>query len=304
MNVFALLLTTLLALPAPHATFDAGFAKVERFGNPQGRPVIFIPGLACGPWVWGNQIAALAPRYDLYVLSLPGFDGQPMVTGDDLMKRAVDSVHDVIVSQHLRRAIVVGHSLGGTISVMFAQTYPHDASLVVSVEGGYPEAPTQAERNAAVARETKPYEGIPAAQLGSALRTNMLQYTITSPADVDRATELAGRSDPAAIVAWMRAALLLDLTPGLTAIAAPFTEIIPYDAQIDPYRGFKTQDAKLQAYRQWVAHVPNGNVVLIPNARHFVMIDQPSAFEAALHDAFVRADALGFTREGFASKAR
>ncbi len=288
MNVPALLLATLLALPAPHATFDSGFSQVERFGNPHGQPIILIPGLACGPWVWGNQVAALAPRYDLYVLSLPGFDGRPMVANGELMKRAVDAIHDLIASRHLQHAIVLGHSLGGTIAVMFAETDPRDAAKIISVEGGYPEAPTHAGRDKAVAASIQPYEEIAPSKLGGALRANMLQYTITAPSDVDHVTALAGRSDPAAIVDWMKAALVLDLTPQLHAIAVPFTEIIPFDARIDPYRGFKTQNDKLQAYRQWVAHAPHGNVVLIPHARHFVMIDQPSAFETALEDVIAR----------------
>ncbi len=288
MNVFALLLATLTALPAPTATFDVGIAHVERFGNPQGRAIVLIPGLACGPWVWGNQIAALAARDDLYVLSMPGFDGRPMVAGDNLMHRAIDAVHGVITSRHLQHPIVVGHSLGGTITVMFGETYPHDAAKLISVEGGYPEAATQVERDKAVAQSIEPYEGISASQLGNALRKNMLQYTITAPSDVAEATVLAGRSDPAAIVAWMKAALLLDLTPQLPAIDVPFTEIIPFDARIDPYRGFKTSAEKLNAYRRWVARAPDGSVVLIPNARHFVMIDQPSAFETALEEVINR----------------
>lgn len=288
MNVLALLLATLVALPAPASTSTSGFATVERFGNPHGQPIVLIPGLACGPWLWGNQVAALAPRYDLYVLSLPGFDGYPMAAGGDLMSRAVESIHHLIVSRRLQRPIVVGHSLGGTIAVMFAETHPHDALAVISVEGGYPEAPTQHARDAAVAEAVKPYTGISQAQLGAALRSNMLQYTITEPADVERATALAGRSDPAAVVAWMNAALLLDLTPKLSAADVPLTEIIPFDARIDPYRGFKTEQAKLAAYRTWIAHAPHGNVVLVPNARHFVMIDQPSAFEAALEAVIAR----------------
>lgn len=288
MHVFAFLLATLVALGQPQSTFSAGFTHVERFGNPQGRPIILIPGLACGPWVWGNQIAALAPRYDLYVLSLPGFDGRPMDDGAALMQGAVDSIHQIIASRKLQRPVVVGHSLGGTIAVMFAERYPHDAAQVVSVEGGYPQAPTQAERDRAVAQAVKPYVGIAQSKLGDALRENMLQYTITAPSDVERATVLAGRSDPSAIVAWMKAALLLDLTPGLTAIDVPFTEIIPFDARIDPYRGFKTKGDKLTAYKTWIARVPHGSVVLIPHARHFVMIDQPSAFEKALEDAIAR----------------
>lgn len=288
MHVLALFLATLMALGQPHSSFTAGFTHVERFGNPRGRPIILVPGLACGAWVWGNQIAALAPHYDLYVLSLPGFDGRPLDGRGALMQRAVGALHHLIVSRKLQDPILVGHSLGGTIAVMFAERYPRDAAKVISVEGGYPEAPTQAQRDRAVAQAIKPYAGIAQSKLGDALRENMLQYTITAPPDVKRVTALAGRSDPAAIVAWMKAALSLDLTPGLSAIDVPFTEIIPFDAQIDPYRGFKTRDDKFTAYKAWIAHVPSANVVLIPNARHFVMIDQPSAFETALEEAITR----------------
>jgi pimeloyl-ACP methyl ester carboxylesterase len=288
MIVIAFLLALLTSAGAPTQTFDAGIMRVERFGNPAAPPIIFIPGLACGPWIWDAQIAELSPKYDVYAVTLPGFDGRPMIGGNQLMLRAVTSLHELIVSQHLRRPIVVGHSLGGTLAVLFGETYPHGAANIVSVEGGYPIARTQALRDAAVARSTAPYENISQRQLSGALRTNMLQYTITRPADVDRATQLAGKSDPKAIVAWMRAALSLDLSPRLSRISAPFTAIVPFDAQIDPYQGFKTFSAKRAAYEAWVARVPEGKLEMIDGARHFVMLDRPGEFEAALDAAIVR----------------
>lgn len=238
--------------------------------------------------MWKRQIAALAPKYDVFVLTLPGFDGRPMAGGNDLMRRAVDSIHTLIISRYLTNAVVIGHSLGGTITVMFGETYPTDAANLITVEGGYPEAATQKERDAAVARAIAPYEKVSQAQLAAALHDNMLQYTITKKADVAAATALAGRSQPEAIVDWMRAALLLDLTPGLHNIRVPFTAIIPFDPVIDPYRGFKTAAAKLQAYQTWVAHAKHGKAILIEPSRHFVMIDQPAQFEAALERAIAR----------------
>ena len=284
MKVAAFILAAVLGAPAPQATFEAGILQVEEFGKPNARSIIFIPGLASGPWVWDAQIAALTPGYDVLVVSLPGFDGRPMIDGDHLMRRTVDSLHVLITSRHLH-PIVVGHSLGGTIAVGFAETYPHDAAKIITVEGGYPIAPTQALRNARVARSIAPYEAVAQDRLGTALRTNMLQYTITRKADVDRVTRLAGRSDSRAIVAWMKAALSLDLTPNLSAMRVPLTAIVPYDTQIDPYQGFKTFASKLATYRAWVAHAENGRVVMIQGARHFVMIDRPRAFEAALESA-------------------
>jgi pimeloyl-ACP methyl ester carboxylesterase len=73
----------------------------------------------------------------------------------------------LIVSRQLRRPIVVGHSLGGTIAVLFGETHPHDAVNIVTVEGGYPVASTQARRNASVTRSIAPYETISQAQVAA-----------------------------------------------------------------------------------------------------------------------------------------
>lgn len=286
----AALLYVGVATPAPLATFDVGIARVNEYGNRAARPLIVIPGLACGPWIWDLQIAALAPEYDVFVLTLPGFDGRPMVKTDDLMQGAVTSIHTLIHSRRLTRAVVIGHSLGGTLTIMFGEMYPKDASNLITVEGGYPEAPTQKMRDAAVARAVTPYVGITQDQLGAALRTNMLQYTITRKSDVAAATLLAERSEPDAIVAWMKAALSLDLTAGLRKIRVPLTAIVPFDSVIDPYVGFNTAAEKLHAYQRWVAHAQNGEVVMILGSRHFVMIDRPDEFEAAIERAIDRSD--------------
>lgn len=273
---------------APNATFDSGILKVERFGNPNARAIVFIPALFCGSWQWNAQINALSKSYDLYVVTLPGFDGRPMISGDDLMARAAQSLDNLVTSRHLRRPVVVGHSLGGTLAVYFAEHYPNDLTNLVSVEGGYPIAPTQAARDAQVATSTAKYEGISQAQTGSVIRDQTLQYTIANKADVDAVEPLAGRSDPAAIVAWMRAALTLDLTPGLSHITVPFTAIIPFDPTIDPYQGFKTAAQKQGDYTRWVANAADGTVILITPSRHFVMWDQPERFEQALETAIAR----------------
>jgi hypothetical protein len=42
-----------------------------------GRPLILIPGLASGGWVWQETVRAFSPDHAMYVLTLPGFDGRP-----------------------------------------------------------------------------------------------------------------------------------------------------------------------------------------------------------------------------------
>ena len=76
-------------------------------------------GLACGPWVWDQTTSALRERYSIYLLTLPGFDGrapQPGVTLESLEKDLLA----LIESRKLDRPVLVGHSLGGTLSLSFA----------------------------------------------------------------------------------------------------------------------------------------------------------------------------------------
>jgi pimeloyl-ACP methyl ester carboxylesterase len=273
---------------APTSTFDVGILHIERFGHAGGRSIVLIPALFCGSWEWNAQIDALAPRYDVLAVTLPGFDGRPMVTGDALMARAARSLHALIASYHLRRPIVAGHSLGGTLAVYFGENYPGDASAIVTVEGGYPIAPTQAQRDARVAKSVAAYKNVSQSNVGAVIRKTTLQYTITSPADVAAAERLAARSDPVAIADWIRAALSLDLTPRLASITVPFTVIIPFDPNIDPYQGFKTEQQKRDAYTRWAAHAPDPKVIVIAPSRHFVMFDQPAQFERAFESAISR----------------
>ena len=284
-------LTSRSAAPATVAvaagdTSYVGMLRVEHRGT-AGRPaIIFIPALFAWSWQWEREIAALSDRYDIYALTLPGFDGRPRDTGGDLMNRASSDISRLIRSRGIDRPIVVGHSLGGTLAILFAEQHPGEARGIVSVDGGYPVAPTAALREQQVTASVSPYVGLESgAALGAALRTNMLQYVITSTADVDRMERLAAGSDPAAVVDWMRAALPLDLTPGLRDIAVSFVEIVPSDSVIDPYRGFATEAAKRTAYERWIAGAPHGSVVMVSHSRHFVMLDQPSEFDRVLYAA-------------------
>jgi pimeloyl-ACP methyl ester carboxylesterase len=273
---------------ATRRSFDVGILHVERSGSAERRPIILIAGTACGPWVWDRQLTGLARAYDVYAVTLPGFDGRSMVGGDKLAQRAMQSLHQLIVTQHLVRAVIVGHSLGGYLALMFAEAFPRDYAGIVAVEGGYPIAATQKERNELVLKASAPYRELSRSQFAATFAKNELKYMITRKSDLLWATNLAGRSDPAAAVAWMGAVLPVDVTPKMTSISAPFTAIIPFDPQIDPDQGFATERAKLDAYIKWASHARKGRVVLIQPARHFVMLDRPHDFGVTLESAIER----------------
>lgn len=282
-------------MPVPlHAreSFTVGMMRVDHFGAAGHTPIIFIPALFCGASQWQRQIAELSGRYDIYALTLPGFDGRPRDTGGDLMNRAVADISTLIATRHLDHPIIVGHSLGGTLAILFASSHAKDARGIIAVEGGYPVAPTPEAREKSVQQSTAPYVGIAQAAFGDSLNEHMLRFVIRSKSDADSVALVAARSDPAAVVDWMKAALLLDLTPRLSMISIPLKEIVPFDSTIDPYQGYANIGGKRAAYIAFLAHAPNGSLVMIDHSRHFVMIDQPAAFDHALYSA-IEADDHG-----------
>src|SRR5579872_486295 len=109
-------------LPAPVATFNVGSLHVQQYGGGP-RSLIFIPGLTCGPWEWSGQIARLSSQYTIYALTLPGFDGQPPISGP-LFDTTTADFWRLLQSKNIVKPIVIGHSLGGTMGFMLATQHP------------------------------------------------------------------------------------------------------------------------------------------------------------------------------------
>lgn len=274
-----------MLIPHPPETFTVGMLRVEHYGTAGRTPLIFVPALFCGASQWQRQIAALSDRYDIYAVTLPGFDARPRDMGGSLMSRATADISTLVRTKHLDHPIIVGHSLGGTLALLFAVHRSAEVRGIVSVEGGYPVAPTPERREERLREATAPYRGIDRRAFGDSLGERMLQYVITSKSDADSVQVEAARSDPAAVIDWMSEAFRLDLTQQLEEITVPLVEIVPFDSKIDPSQGFATVAEKGGAYRAFLAHAPHRSLMMIESSRHFVMIDQPAAFDRALYAA-------------------
>ncbi|MGH7683169.1 MAG: alpha/beta fold hydrolase [Vulcanimicrobiaceae bacterium] len=268
----------------------AGIVQVEHFPA-SGRPaLIFIPALACGPWEWRRQIAALRGRYDIYVLRLPGFDGLAPVNGDALVERALAGIAELVRANKLAHPLVIGHSIGGSLAIDFAERYPGLAGGIIAIEGGYPASHDEAERRKVAAEDAKPFRGLDRAQFKRTFESDMLKDMLQRRNDVQTVGRLAARSDPDAVAAWLYDVDMLDLTPGLSKIRVPVVEIVPFDASVDARDGL-TLAKKRALYQRWLKRAPRGSVVMIDHARHFVMFDRPAAFDDVLFGAIRRMSA-------------
>jgi pimeloyl-ACP methyl ester carboxylesterase len=271
---------TLAPLPAPVESFDIGLLHVDHYGSGPSS-IIMIPGLACGPWEWAREITLLSQNDTVYALTLSGFDGRPYQISGDPFDEFSRDFWALLDARKIARPAVIGHSLGGTLAIALAEEHSDRLAGVLALDG-LPVFPTLAQADAA-ARE-KAARGA-SAQIAAETHDQVLAYEriymrqigTLNPSLVEPAAALEARSDPQGIAAWVGADLSHDLRPDLARITIPLVEVMPY-APPSPY----TEAQTLSFYQSLLAGAPHATVVPIENARHFAMLDQPKAVDAAI----------------------
>ncbi|MGB9108715.1 MAG: alpha/beta hydrolase, partial [Telluria sp.] len=250
------------------------------------RPLILIPGLATGGWVWEETVRAFSRDHAVYVLTLPGFDGRP-AAGATPFATAQAAVAKLIVQRHLDKPIVVGHSLGATMALALAVEHPAAVGGVVAIDGlpVFPgtEAMPQAQRQAMADGMKARMAGANAEAFAAQQQGYMRAVGVVDMGKADDLAKLTARSDPASVAQYMADDLALDLRPGLKNITAPVLLIAPWFDLDNTVQGQTiTQDIKRDYYQGLMAGTPKLTVATVAPARHFAMIDQPQQVNDAI----------------------
>jgi pimeloyl-ACP methyl ester carboxylesterase len=275
--------------PQPAERFDVGILHVDRYGS--GAPIVLVPGLASGAWTWNAVIPHLAAAHSVYAVTLAGFDGRPAAgaAGFDAFERDLTALLD---QRRIVKAVLVGHSLGGTLALAYAEARPDRVRAVVAADG-LPIVPgmqqlSAEQRRAAGAQAAASVSAQSPQQFLAYETAYMTAVGVSDPALAGELAALSARSTPSAVAAWLGADLAADLRPELAKITAPVLEIAPYSpAEGEPTAPVHYSEAqKRDYYRALLDGVSNLDVVTIAPARHFVMFDQPARFAQVL-DAFL-----------------
>lgn len=277
-----------------------GTLQVQQHGD-HGRAVILIPGLECGPWVWQRTIADLEKNHVVYAVTLAGFDGVPAPAPDakagTLLDRADASLLQLIERKHIDKPVLVGHSIGGTLSLRFAGEHAKLLSGVVAVDGLpiYPgmDRVSVAQRQAIAAQAKAQLATMTPAQFKAAALPYMQHMGVIDPQLAARTAPLVGRSDAKATADYMAADMAADYRSGLKQTNVPILEISPYNAPdfaaaaAMSKQPVMSEAQKTAYYQGLLANAPEAKVVSISPSRHFVMLDQPVKFQQTL-DGFLK----------------
>lgn len=102
------------------------------YGKENGKAIVYLHG-------WGQNIAMMEPIANpftktnrLIILDLPGFgeseEPKEVWTLDDY----VEMIHSLLEELHIKKPILVGHSFGGKLSLLYATKYDVDKLVVLA----------------------------------------------------------------------------------------------------------------------------------------------------------------------------
>lgn len=249
-----------------------------------GPDLVLVPGLGSSPETWDGVTASLAQDYRVHRVHVAGFAGRP-AEGDPatLLQRTEAEIIRHLDCQKVDRAAYAGHSMGGFLGLMLAADHPDRIGRVVVVDSLpffpliYNPAAT-VQGTAGMAEGTR--LGILAQDRDSyaeGQRRTVLSL-VRNPAWQGRVAEWSIASDRATFAGAVHALMTTDMRPRLPEVKAPVRVIAaanPYAprAQVEPL------------YTAAYAGTPDMKLTVIEDSYHFVMLDQPEAFEAALRAA-------------------
>lgn len=89
----------------------------------KGNPLLLIHGFGEDGTVWNKQVAYLADNFQIIIPDLPG-SGQSEMIEDMSMEGMAAILHHIIQKEKIDPCVMIGHSMGGYITLAFAEKYP------------------------------------------------------------------------------------------------------------------------------------------------------------------------------------
>ena len=126
-----------MAGPTSHSYFSQRLRlHYVDWGNPEGPPMILIHGGRdhCRNWDWIAE--HFKDEYHIIAPDLRGHGDSQWVIGSSYNQ--IDYVYDIaqlLNQKNMTPCVVIGHSLGGSISLLYTALHPQNVSKLIAIEG-------------------------------------------------------------------------------------------------------------------------------------------------------------------------
>jgi pimeloyl-ACP methyl ester carboxylesterase len=231
---------------------------------PDRKTLVFIHGSGGNHTDWILQYTPLKDLFNIAALDLPGH-GQSDGPGEQDVSAYVAWVKKILEGLEIAKPVLIGHSLGAAICLSFVIRYGrHAAAAVVPVGGG-------------VRMTVNPVilEGLrkdPAAILGLAAKFSIAKENRERLSGF--ISDNLARVNPEILHGDFTACDKLDIMDAVAGIRVPSLVVCGAEDKMTP-----------PALSRFLGeNIPEARLALIPGAGHFVMLENPEAFNATVTD--------------------
>jgi pimeloyl-ACP methyl ester carboxylesterase len=258
----SLLALALFAAPLPAATVD-GIPLHYTVTGKGPATVIFVHGWTCDESSWSEQVPAVAVRYRVVTVDLPGHgrSGSPRdgKFSMDLFARAVEAVRAEVAAE---RVVLVGHSMGTPVIVQYTRLYPQHTAALVFAEGvvtlganlGHKPNTDRMKGPEGLKNREANTRGMFSAATTPELQSKILKMMLGAP-DVTAAGAMEAMFDPGI---WKNDTIAL------------------------PILALYADKSGLASRAFMKEHYPNLEYTEIPGTGHFLMLEKPAEFNRLL----------------------
>ena len=262
----------------------------------EGPDVVLIPGLSTPRAVWDATAARLKATHRLHIVQIRGFGDDAGINAEGpvlepMIREVADYIDDCITDQGRPAPAIIGHSMGGLTGLMIAARAPQEVGKLMIVDAVpfigtifFPGATVeimkpQAEAMAASMRAMhgRAWPEGPVADSGEVGPLGRMSNSADGRIQV---TGWTRQSDMRVTAQVLLEVMTTDLRSELAQVQAPVTLLYAQDDAVMPAA------MATAAFEPPYAGTPRFKAEMVAGSRHFIMLDQPEAFAAAV-DAFL-----------------
>jgi len=225
--------------------------------------VIAVHGAGGGAWLWRRLREELNAGFSLLAVDLPGH-GKSTGKGESSVAPYSETVRNVASKLGISRPVLMGHSMGGAVSMTWALAHPGEVAGLVLVSTG-----ARLRVNPAIFKAIEEnYEGY--------LRgLENMSFGKNAPADmVEEAKAESGKASPRVTSGDFEACDKFDIMNEVSSIKEPALILCGETDVITPPK-----------YSRFLAdNMPNGLLKTFEGAGHMLPLEQPAGMARAIED--------------------
>ncbi|RTL71992.1 MAG: alpha/beta fold hydrolase [Hyphomicrobiales bacterium] len=236
----------------------------------QGRDLFIVHSLLADRTAFDAVVPALAARYRVTLVNLPGFHGsRPVAAGIENYAAFIGRAFAAFEIGN--DAILAGNGFGGTVALAYAQTAPTAIGklLLCDVAAAFPEEGKQAFR---VMAEKVTAGGLGEIATIAANRVYHAAYVAQNPGAIEERKRVLLAIDPGAFVAACQSLVSCDLVPRLANVTAP--TFVMY--------GALDQATPPPLNKIIAAGIPGAALIELPDCGHCPPLERPQEFLKAV----------------------